>query len=156
MLEVGTWSLPVKVHPEKTAIKKNSTVIDRNLIPYRLPSSFRPPDFSLGALLWANLCMLANLIKATVINLVLQSTGFKRFIRIIVPTSKYLFIVAFPSVWKYFLLFLMASCQSQPFSTVSLIYREPLGSRPHFKGRSWHGWVDSCIFEGGHDAFYEL
>ena len=45
---------------------------------------------------------------------------------------------------------------SQPFSTVSLIYREPLGSRPHFKGRSGHGWVDSCFVEGCHDAFYEL
>jgi hypothetical protein len=30
MVEVATWSLPVEVHPEKkTAIKKNSTVIDR-------------------------------------------------------------------------------------------------------------------------------
>jgi hypothetical protein len=32
-------------------------------------------------------------------------------------------------------LFLMATCQSQPFSTVSLIYREPLGFRSYFKGR---------------------
>jgi hypothetical protein len=46
------------------------------------------------------------------------------------------------------ILFLMASCQSQPFSTVSLIYREPLGSRPHFKGRSWHGWVDIVFLRG--------
>jgi hypothetical protein len=30
MEEAGTWSLPVRVHPEKkTAIKKNSTVSDR-------------------------------------------------------------------------------------------------------------------------------
>ena len=42
--------------------------------------------------------MLANLFKATVINLVLQLTGFRQFIRFIVATSKYLFIVAFPDV----------------------------------------------------------
>jgi hypothetical protein len=54
------------------------------------------------------------------------------------------------------ILLVMASCQGQPFSTVSLIYREPVGSRPHFKERSWHGWVDSCFFVGCHDAFYEL
>ena len=29
MVEVGTWSLSVKIHQEKTAIKKNSTIIDR-------------------------------------------------------------------------------------------------------------------------------
>ena len=29
MVEVGTWSLPVKVHPEKNRNQKNSTVIDR-------------------------------------------------------------------------------------------------------------------------------
>ena len=33
-------------------------------------------------------------------------------------------MVVFPSIWK---LLAMATCRSQPFSTVSLIYREPLG-----------------------------
>jgi hypothetical protein len=69
-------------------------------------------------------------------------------LRYIVPASKYLStcIVAFPHVWK---LFVMATCQSQPFSTASLIYREPLGSRSHFKVRGWHGWVDSLFFLRG-------
>ena len=74
-------------------------------------------------------------------------------LRFIVPTSKYLFIVAFPDVWK---LLVMATCQSQPFSTVSLIYGEPLGSRSHFKVRGWHGRVDCSFFEGCHDVFYEF
>ena len=67
-------------------------------------------------------------------------------VRYIAPTLKYLStsIVAFPNVW---ILFLMATCQSQPFSTVPLIYREPLGSRSHFKVRGWHGWVDCSFFE---------
>jgi hypothetical protein len=125
-----------------------------NLIPYRLPSSFSASGFFFRCTFTGKF-LIANLIKATVVNLVLQLTGFNRFIRFIVPTSKYLFIIAFQNVFL-FLLFVMAACQSQPFSTVSLIYGEPLGSRSHFKGRSWHGWVDSCIFEGCHDAFYEL
>ena len=124
----------------------------RNLIPYRLPSSFSASGFFFRCTFTEKL-LLANSIKDTVINSVLQLTGFKRFIRFIVPTSKYLFVVAFPNVLK---LFLMATCQSQPFSTVSLIYREPLGSRSHFKVRGWHGWVDCSFFEGCHDAFYEL
>ena len=45
--------------------------------------------------------------------------------------------------------------QSQPFSTVSLIYGEPLGSRSHFKVRGC-GRVDCSFFEGCHDAFYDL
>jgi hypothetical protein len=51
MLEVGTWSLPAKVHPEKKPqSKKNSTVSDTivgNLIPYHLPSSFSTSGFFL-------------------------------------------------------------------------------------------------------------
>ena len=69
-----------------------------NLVPIDYRRVFRPQDFSLGALLRAKFVLIANLIKDTVINLELQLTGFKRFIRFIVPTSKYLFIVAFPSV----------------------------------------------------------
>jgi hypothetical protein len=74
-------------------------------------------------------------------------------LRYIVPSSKYLFIVAFPYIWK---LLVMATCRRQPFSTVSLIYREPLGSRSHFKVRGWHRGVDSSFLEGCHEAFYEL
>jgi hypothetical protein len=46
--------------------------------------------------------------------------------RYIVPTSKYPSIVAFPNIWQ---LLVMATCQSQPLSTVSLIYEKPLGFR---------------------------
>jgi hypothetical protein len=58
MVEVATWSLPVKVHPEKkTAIKKNSTVIDMELDPVSITVEFFSLRiFSLCALLPANFC----------------------------------------------------------------------------------------------------
>jgi hypothetical protein len=58
MVEVATWSLPVKVHPgKKTAFKKNSTVIDRELDLVSITVEFFGLwVFSLGALLPANFC----------------------------------------------------------------------------------------------------
>jgi hypothetical protein len=70
---------------------------DRPYYIYRSPSSFSASGFFFRFTFTGKL-LLANLIKATVINLVLQLTGFRRLLRFIVPTSKYLFIVAFPNV----------------------------------------------------------
>jgi hypothetical protein len=58
MVEAGTRSLPTKIHPEKkTAIKKNSTVIDREFDPQSLTVEFFDLwIFSLGEVLWANFC----------------------------------------------------------------------------------------------------
>jgi hypothetical protein len=58
MVEAGTGSLPAKVHPEKkTAIKKNSTVIDREFDSLSITVEFFDLRiFSLGALLRANCC----------------------------------------------------------------------------------------------------
>jgi hypothetical protein len=57
MVEVGTWSLPVKVHPEKNRNQKNSTVIDREFDPVSITVEFFGLRiFSLGALLPANFC----------------------------------------------------------------------------------------------------
>ena len=66
MVEVGTWSLPVKVHPEKTAIQKNSTAIDREFDSLSITVEFyRPPDFFFRCTFTGKL-LLANSIKATV------------------------------------------------------------------------------------------
>jgi hypothetical protein len=41
MVEVATWSLPLKVHPEKDPqSKKNSTVIDRESDPVSITVEF--------------------------------------------------------------------------------------------------------------------
>jgi hypothetical protein len=58
MVEVGTWSLPVKVHPEKKPqSKKTSTVIDMELGPVSITVEFFSLRiFSLCALLPANFC----------------------------------------------------------------------------------------------------
>ena len=56
MVEVGTWSLPAKVHPDKkTAIKKNSTVLNREFDSlFNTVEIFDLRIFSLGELLRAN------------------------------------------------------------------------------------------------------
>jgi hypothetical protein len=58
MVEVGTWSLPVKIHPEKkTAIEKNSTVSDRECDSLSLTVEFLDLRiFYLGELLPENFC----------------------------------------------------------------------------------------------------
>jgi hypothetical protein len=57
MVEAGTWSLPVKVHPKKTAIKNNSTVSDREFDSLSLTVEFFDLRiFSFGALLPENFC----------------------------------------------------------------------------------------------------
>jgi hypothetical protein len=58
MVEAGTWSLPVKVHTEKkTAIKKNSTVSDREFDSLSdTVEFFDLRIFSVGAILPANCC----------------------------------------------------------------------------------------------------
>jgi hypothetical protein len=58
MVEAGTLSLPVKVHPEKkTAIKKNSTVRNREFdFLFLTVEFFGLRIFSLGALLPTNFC----------------------------------------------------------------------------------------------------
>jgi hypothetical protein len=57
MVEVGTWSLPVKVHPEKNRNQNNSTVIYREFDPVSITVEFFGLRiFSLGALLPANFC----------------------------------------------------------------------------------------------------
>ena len=57
MVEVGTWSLPVKVHPEKKPQWKNSTVSDREFQSLsRTVEFFDLRIFSLGALLRAKIC----------------------------------------------------------------------------------------------------
>jgi hypothetical protein len=58
MVEVATWSLPVKVHPEKKLqSKKNSTVIDREFDSVSITVEFFGLRiFSLGTLLPANFC----------------------------------------------------------------------------------------------------
>jgi hypothetical protein len=58
MVEVATWSLPLKVHPEKKPqSKKTSTVLDREFDPVSIIVEFFGLQiFSLGALLPANFC----------------------------------------------------------------------------------------------------
>jgi hypothetical protein len=57
MVEVATWSLPVKVHPKKNRNQKNSTVIDREFDPVSITVEFFGLRiFSLGALLPENFC----------------------------------------------------------------------------------------------------
>jgi hypothetical protein len=58
MVEAGTWSLQVKVHPEKKPqSKKNSTVIDREFDSLSITVEFFDLRiFSLGAFLPANYC----------------------------------------------------------------------------------------------------
>ena len=49
MVEAGTWSLPAKIHPKKTAIEKNSTAKNRefDFLFFTYRRVFRPPDFFL-------------------------------------------------------------------------------------------------------------
>jgi hypothetical protein len=58
MVEVGTWSLTVKVHPEKKPqSKKNSTVFNTEFEPIlNTVEFFDLRIFSLGALLPENSC----------------------------------------------------------------------------------------------------
>ena len=65
MVEVGTWILFTKVTPKKTAIKKNSTVSDREFDSLSDTVEF----FDLGFFLYVNFCgkiLLANFVKAAV------------------------------------------------------------------------------------------
>ena len=57
MVEAGTSSLPVKVHPEKNRNQKNSTVRNREFdVLILIVEFFGLWIFSLGALLPANSC----------------------------------------------------------------------------------------------------
>ena len=57
LIKFASRSLTVKIHQEKTAIKKNSTVIDREFDSLSITVEFFGlRRFSLGALLQANFC----------------------------------------------------------------------------------------------------
>jgi hypothetical protein len=58
MVVVGIWGLHAKVHPQKkTAIEKNSTVVDREFDSLLITVEFFDLRiFSLGEILRANVC----------------------------------------------------------------------------------------------------
>jgi hypothetical protein len=67
MVEVGTWSLHVKVHQEKTKPIKNSTVIDRESDSLLITVEFFLSAVFFSWSIFTCRLMLANLIQATVV-----------------------------------------------------------------------------------------